>query len=315
VPTLLKVPRNDSVLQDFGPYPATVSLGQETTSTQGKLVRQGLRGFELPTQSTLLTLVQLAGPRPVHFFDIGAHIGTHSLVVASVYPASSVSVTAFEPTPKTAAVCRALAGANDLEIRVERAAISDTDGIASLFISPWETSNSLVEGFRPTRGIVQVPSIKLDTYCARLGAFPSVIKIDVESFESHVVRGATQVLAQARPSVVCEILRDTDPAAIEQTVEPFASLGYHLYRWSPEDAWIECSPNDVVGQISHVGNDWLFTPKAIDDRFRSTLGAWCAAVDECGPDRNLRLSPEVGQRPEYYACGRGQDRRSRRRRR
>ena len=299
---MIKVPRNDSVLREIGRYPTALSLGQETTSTQRKLAHQGLHGFEPGTQATLLTLVQLAGPRSVHFFDVGAHIGTHALVIASVYPSDSVSVTAFEPTPRTAAVCRALAGANDLEIRIERAAISDTDGTASLFISPWETSNSLVEGFRPARGTVEVPSIRLDTYCRDRGVLPSVIKIDVESYESHVVQGAAQVLAQARPAVVCEILRDTDPAAIQQTVTPFASLGYHMYRWSP-DAWVQCEPREVIDQIEHVGNDWLFTPDPIDDRFRSALAAWRDAVAECRPEHTVRVAPATARRPEYYRPG------------
>jgi FkbM family methyltransferase len=300
VPTLIRVPRSESVLRDLGAYPATISLGQETTSTQRKLAKHGLHGFEPGTQSTLLTLVQLAGPRPVHFFDVGAHIGSHALVIASVYPASAVKVTAFEPTPKTAAVCRALAGANDLEIRVERAAISDTDGTASLFISPWETSNSLQKGFRPARGTVDVPSIKLDTYCAQRGVLPSVIKIDVESYESHVVRGATQVLAQGRPAVVCEILRDTDPATIEQTVTPFVSNGYHLYRWSPIEGWSECEARQVVEQIEHVGNDWLFMPEAVDDRFRTALGAWREAVAGCKPKWNEHVAPGDAHRPRYH---------------
>jgi FkbM family methyltransferase len=304
VPTMVKVPRNESVLRDFGPYPTAMSMGEGTTSTQRKFL-DGLHNFEPGTQTTLLTLVQLAKPRPVQFFDIGAHIGMHSLIISAVYRGSSVQVTAFEPTPRTAAVCRALAGINDFPIRIERCAISDEVGIASLYISPWETSNSLVEGFRPAQDTVQVPALKLDTYCERRGVLPSVIKIDVESFESHVIKGATQVLAKARPSVVCEILRETDPAGIEQTVGPFAALGYSLHRWSVTDAWIECSAQDVVDQVEHDGNDWLFTPEPIDDTFRSALAAWRAAVAECTSQHTLPLGPDATPRPEFYSRGSG----------
>lgn len=302
MPTMVKVPRNDYALRDFGPYPTMMSMGEGTTSTQRKF-SDGLHGFEPGTQTTLLTLVQLAKPRPVQFFDIGAHIGMHSLIISAVYPGSSVHVTAFEPTPRTAAVCRALAGINDFPIRIERCAISDEDGIASLYISPWETSNSLVEGFRPAQDTVQVPSLKLDTYCERRGVLPSVIKIDVESFESHVIRGASQTLERGRPSVVCEILHDTDPAGIEQTVAPFAALGYSLHRWTRSDAWIECSAQDVVSQVGHDGNDWLFTPEPLDDRFRSALAAWRASVSECTSAHTVHLGPDATPRPEYYASG------------
>ncbi len=300
MPTLIKVPRNETVLDEFGSYAATLSLGQGTTSTQRKYA-DGLHGFEPGTQATLLTLVQLARPRPVHFFDVGAHIGMHSLIIASVYPTDSVLVTAFEPTPRTATVCRALAGTNNLEIRIERCAVSDEDGIASLFISPWETSNSLMAGFRPAQDTVQVPSVRLDTYCARRGVLPSVIKIDVESYESHVVKGATQILRQGRPSVVCEILRDTDRYAIEQLVAEFASLGYHMYRWARVDGWRECSQRNVVEQISHDGNDWLFTPDGIDDRFCSALSEWRDAIAQCRPNRSVQLAPNATSPLAYYA--------------
>lgn len=301
--TLIKVPRNDKVLREFGSYPAHMSLGAGTTSSQRKYY-DGLHGFEPGTQGTLLTLTQLASSRPVHFFDVGAHIGMHALIIASVFPADTVHVTAFEPTPQTAAVCRALAAANNLPIRVERCAISDEDGVASLYISPWETSNSLVAGFRPAKGTVQVPSLTLDSYCSQRGVLPSVIKIDVESYESHVIRGAMGVLRQARPPVVCEILRDTDPAAIAQTVGDLDSLGYRTYRWDKGPGWIECTPQDVVQQIEHDGNDWLFTPEPIDDRFRQALSDWREAIAECCRDTTLfRVANSRTSRPSRYTRG------------
>ncbi len=298
--TLVKVPRNDTVLREFGSYPATMSLGAGTTSTQ-RVYYDGLREFEPGTQGTLLTLVQLAAPRPVQFFDVGAHIGMHSLVISAVYPADAVHVTAFEPTPKTAAVCRALAAANNFPIRIERCAISDEDGITSLFISPWETSNSLMAGFRPAKDIVQVPSRTLDSYCAQRGVLPSVIKIDVECWESHVIRGALGVLRQARPPIVCEILGDTDPAATERTVADLDSLGYRMHRLDRESGWIECTAEEIVRQVEHEWKDWLFTPEPIGDRFHQALSDWRAAIAECRADTTMRHVPNGRpSRPSKY---------------
>lgn len=158
-----------------------------------------------------------------------------------------------------------------------------------------------MEGFRPAKDTVQVPSTKLDTYCARRGVLPSVIKIDVECYESHVVNGALQVLEQARPSVVCEILPDSDPALIGQTVGPFADLGYHMYRWTRADAWTECSPKDIVEQVVHDGNDWLFKPEAVTDRFREALDIWRHAVSECTPDHTKNLARNANPRPVHYS--------------
>jgi hypothetical protein len=148
---------------------------------------------------------------------------------------------------------------------------------------------------------VRVPSLKLDTYCARRGVLPSVMKIDVESYESHVIKGAMQVLRQARPSVVCEILRDTDPDATEQITSAFASLGYRMYRWSRTEGWRECSQRDVVEQVAHDGNDWLFTPDAIDERFRLAVAEWRGAIAECKANSTVQLARGASARPAYYA--------------
>lgn len=300
MPAIVKVPRNESVLREFGAYPSVMNIGEGTTENQ-RNVRSGLWRFEPGTQATLLTLVQLAGSRPIEFFDIGAHVGMHSLVVSAVYPADAVHVTAFEPTPHTAAICRSLAAANNFQIRIELCAISDEDGTAQLFISPWETSNSLMAGFRPAKDVVSVRSLTLDSYCAERSVSPSVIKIDVETYESHVVRGALRILEQARPSIVCEILSVTDPAVTEQMVTSLASLGYHMHRWLSDRGWIECSPQDIVDQIPHQGNDWLFTPDRIDDRFRDALTEWRTAIAGCTADTTVRVQQDRSRtRPVHY---------------
>jgi hypothetical protein len=46
---------------------------------------------------------------------------------------------------------------------------------------------------------------------------PTVIKIDVEGAEAHVVRGALDTLAAARPDIICE-LHSVD-AAVDVSVE------------------------------------------------------------------------------------------------
>ncbi len=70
-------------------------------------------------------------------------------------------------------------------------------------------------------GTVEVAMVSLDT-AARAGQFPdpNLIKIDVEGAELGVLRGATQLLDRARPSILlathgaevhrqcCDFLRD-----------------------------------------------------------------------------------------------------------
>ncbi|MGH3025674.1 MAG: FkbM family methyltransferase, partial [Gaiellaceae bacterium] len=261
MPTFTTVPRNESVLERFGRYPSAINFGVGTTEVQRNARKHGLYGFEPGTQATLLTLVQVAAERatsrPVEFFDIGAHGGMHSLLISTVYPADAVHVTAFEPTPRTAAACRTLAAANCRQIRIERCAISDEDSTAELYISPWESSNSLQEGFRPAKESVTVRTMRLDTYCAERSIRPTVIKIDVETYEAHVIAGASDCLRQARPSIVCEILAGTGKEATEQMLTALDSAGYRMHRWTREDGWLECTAQEILDQVPHHGNDWL----------------------------------------------------------
>jgi FkbM family methyltransferase len=297
VPSFVKVPRNESVIREFGPYPALLSMGERTTKLQDLACRNGLSRFEVGTQATLLALVQLADARPVHFFDVGAHIGIYSLLIATVYPADAVHVTAFEPTPRTSRIARSLAAANQLPIRIERAAVSDEDGSADLYISPWDTSNSLLAGFRPAQKTVTVPLVSLDSYCRQRGVQPSVMKIDVETLESKVLRGALQTIEQARTSVVCEMLRHADPAATAGVLGELVARGYHLHRWLRETGWQECTADDIVNQVPHDGKDWLFTPAALDDRFHESVKRWLAAMAECTSDTTVQVDRDRSTLP------------------
>ena len=293
MPAYVKVPRNEAVLRSFGPYPRLIDFGTGDTEVQRHARDKGLSSVEPSTQATLLSLVEQSRSRPVNFFDIGAHVGFHSLIVSSVYPADRVHVAAFEPTPHTAAVARTLAAANRRPIRIERCAISDEDGTATFYISPWESSNSLAEGFRNAVDSFTVPTVTLDSYCAGRAVYPDVIKIDVETYESHVLAGATQVLRRSRPAIVCEILRATDPAAIARTVGILCDHDYRLHRFSKADGWLECTADELIGMIDHHGNDWLFTPDApVDAQFGAALERWRAAIRECTARSTVHMSPE-----------------------
>lgn len=287
------MPLNHSVLEKFGPYPKYVTVGDRSTEVQRHVHDHGLGTVERGTQATLLALVQWAhdhaGGRQVQFFDIGAHIGFHSLLISSVYPAAAVGVTAFEPTPRTSATLRSLAAANRRQIRVERLAMSNSDGTAEFYISPWESSNSLAEGFRNAIDVVTVPTRRLDSYCAARSIRPDVVKIDVESYETQVLEGAIETLRTAKPSIVCEVLPGTAPEAIARAAAILTSCGYRLHLWKKADGWQECSSQDIVAMAPHDGNDWLFTPVRLDQAFKAALGEWHSAVAQCGKGGNIRL--------------------------
>jgi FkbM family methyltransferase len=309
MPLFVKTPRNETVLRQSGPYASGLSLmDRKQTAVQRQITRDGLAGYEPETQATLLTLAQLS-VKPVEFFDVGAHIGLYSTLLATVFPADLLHVTAFEPTPETAEICAAVAAANHVEVHLERVAVSDEMGRAPLYISDKaETSNSLRPGFRDSTQSVDVATTTLDQYCLDRGTTPTVLKIDVQTQEAAALRGARETLAQARPSIVCEMLPAGDDAARAAVLHDLDALGYRAHAWQPAKGWVEHKA-DEIPVISEAHRDWLFTRDTLGDSFHTAFQQWSTAIAECGQDHNILVpggspppdgwnAPYLPERPE-----------------
>jgi FkbM family methyltransferase len=296
---LIQTPRNRSVIRRNGRYPRALNvLSRKQTAVQRQLRREGLAGYEPVTQATLLTLVQLA-PRPAEFFDVGAHIGLYSALIAAVYGPQTVRVTAFEPTPDVADICARIATENALALHLERCAISAEDGEATLFLSnKTESSNSLEAGFKPSSASITVPVTTLDTYCERSGHLPNVMKIDVETHEAKVLSGAMNVIERARPWLVCELLAKADPERTAAALDRLAGLGYRMHRWAG-DAWQETPSSEVLDHTTGSDRDWLITPDALPATFGAAFQEWRAAISLCTNATN-RLLPAGDPLPHRW---------------
>jgi len=75
------------------------------------------------------------------------------------------------------------------------------------------------------------PSVTLDQYIAQGNAAPSVMKIDVDGFELHVLRGARKCLAEHRPRLWVEVHPEflrAQGKSHEQVGEFLRQAGYTL---------------------------------------------------------------------------------------
>lgn len=70
----------------------------------------------------------------------------------------------------------------------------------------------------------------LDSFCAREGLTPDVIKIDVEGAEGMVLRGAAEILRRFRPILVISTHPYWLPASesADELFEVLAGYGYHV---------------------------------------------------------------------------------------
>jgi FkbM family methyltransferase len=162
-------------------------------------------------------------------FDIGAHVGDR----VSSFRRLGARVVALEPQPGPARAIRLIHG-RDPQVTLLKAACGDHEGTISLRINSANptvsTASAAFIGAAAGAGgwegqvwdhEIAVPCTTLDNLIARHG-FPSLLKIDVEGFEAHVLAGLTKAV----PTISFEfttIQRDVAEAclALLETLGPY----------------------------------------------------------------------------------------------
>ena len=229
--------------------------------------RAGAVGHEPEVIAALLGLVETVKPKVV--FDIGANIGPRALLVPALL---GVPVVAFEPAPATASALRHLVTRNGLACTVEEAALGAEAREAVLHLSPTDTSTSLNADWREDTGHVTVPVWTLDDYCAQTGQTPGVLKLDTETTEPDVLRGATRVLA-TRPWIVCEAVPGRTEAALEELLLPLGYACFHIDGAVPLVRHV-----GLQGQTTREHLNWLFAPAEPGPELWAAILRWRQAV-------------------------------------
>lgn len=186
-----------------GPISLRLPHGLEIALPRGSHFSSALflpRGFV--DWGSELALVRMM-PRDRALLDIGAHFGYYSLVAA----AAGVRCVAFEPDPRNAPMfLEATVGVANIELR--RLAVSDAPGRAT-FIQNTSSACSHLADSRPDDGTGVAVDVTTVDEVAFGGNLPvGGIKIDVEGFDRHVLRGARRTLREHRPVVCTESVRD-----------------------------------------------------------------------------------------------------------
>ncbi len=149
-------------------------------------------------------LIQHFVQRGYAFIDVGANIGTHTVVAAKARTDPGTQrIAAFEPSPVTCQILRRNCQLNDqTDVQCVLAAVSDHAGQGILLRS---TNNDpalmmTVEGTlapESSAGDDKCVYVSLDDFCAETGwTEPTVVKIDVQGFEPRVFRGAHNAFGQ-----------------------------------------------------------------------------------------------------------------------
>ena len=169
------------------------------------------------------------------FYEVGAHIGFLSLGAARLVGPEG-EVVAFEADPENAARIEEHLRRNSLaqahvvpravwsyggRLRFERAS-----SLSSRNTGAVQQDSSTDHGSE----VIEVEAIALDDYIEGRRS-PSLIKIDVEGAEWHVLSGAARLLSESGPLLLCEI----HSAEIAREVESWLpKKGYDLQWFSNE---------------------------------------------------------------------------------
>jgi FkbM family methyltransferase len=162
-----------------------------------------LRGTFEPDMVGLFRAVA-SGSRTI--LDIGANIGCTAILFGGIADA----VHAFEPSPTTFGFLRRnVERAGVANVSLHNVGLGETPGRFTLTFAPSNRAGGFVSDQTQASSGHAVEDIeirRLDDVMPSLDAPPvDFIKIDVEGFEAHVLRGASATLAASRPLLVLEL--------------------------------------------------------------------------------------------------------------
>ena len=167
-------------------------------------------GYALGTTEPLIQDVFAEHVQPgTVVWDIGANIGFYSLIASRAV--GDGEVIAFEPLPANAAAIRRNLELNDItNVSIVELALADTEGTAELQIHSEQTwakldtsADTPFQQQLEVAGHVNVEVSTIDRQLERLPP-PDLVKIDIEGAEVAALRGASRLLSECRPTVICE---------------------------------------------------------------------------------------------------------------
>lgn len=211
---LFRLSRRDSIVHDVGGVDVELPLEQYWQYQRFRWLHPEIRLFE--------DLVEELEPGDV-FYDVGAHLGWHAVVAASVH--DELTVVAFEPHPTTADRLRRVVETTGHDIDVREVALHERAGTVEFSAAPSSAAHvSGVQNDEPTETIT-VEAVDGDRLVTS-GDLPppDVVKIDAEGVDAAVLAGLQETIETARPRVIyCEV--HTDGSVIEARL---AELGYRV---------------------------------------------------------------------------------------
>lgn len=166
------------------------------------------------------------------FVDVGANVGSYTVLASGEAEARSISI---EPVPETFQHLLDNIFVNRINDRViaHNCAIGSANGTVRFTVDS-DTKNHVVMKTAPKIGVTGITVRTLDDVLS--GESPRMLKIDVEGFETHVIQGASGVLAcESLWAIVMELAGcgtryGCDDETLHRTMVDY---GFRPFRYEP----------------------------------------------------------------------------------
>ncbi|MHB8521461.1 MAG: FkbM family methyltransferase [Limisphaerales bacterium] len=195
----------------------------------------------------------------VVLFDVGCHFGIFSFAAAH-FGGPTARAIALDPSALAGNMVKRVAALNGFQpqVRFVQAAVGAAVGVLEMVEAGVTAAGYVVlPQDHPASDRTRIPMTTLDHLVEQVGEWPTVIKIDVESYEAEVLRGGQRTLGRHSIPLSLEIhnqmarSRGVDPGAVLQLLEAFGYAkfvsGGHALTAS------EIATHDLVRVIAFKG--------------------------------------------------------------
>lgn len=183
---------------------------------------------EFPEMAYLLHVLR---PEDI-FVDVGANVGSYTILAASVVGASGY---AFEPVPQTFAKLQRNIELNHLEARVVAQNLGLADKAGTLrFTSDLDAVNHAVASGEVVGNTIEIAVTTLDSALHEVS--PSLVKVDVEGYETLVLKGGLKTLSDPNlHSVIVELNNSGDRYGFDEAaiLTTMKEMGFGTYTYDP----------------------------------------------------------------------------------
>jgi FkbM family methyltransferase len=185
------------------------------------------------------------------FFDIGANIGTYTILASGVTGASSVS---FEPVPKTFNYLKRNIAINNLQDLVRLRNIGLSKGPDKLFFTiNYDTVNHVTNRSEYNEENYILVDVDCFNNIIKIEGVPILVKIDVEGFETEVLRGMDLLsTSNTLKAIIIELNGSGSRYGFDDTKvhHHLIESGYHPFKYNPFDR--KLTPSTSFGSINTI---------------------------------------------------------------